>query len=56
MHLRRVGAFDEIGLVAIAHEQRFELLMADARQDGRIGDLVAVQIEDRQHRAVARPG
>ncbi len=27
--------------------------MADARQQGRIVDLVAVEIEDRQHRAIA---
>ncbi len=27
--------------------------MADARENGRIGDLVAVEVEDRQHGAVA---
>jgi hypothetical protein len=27
--------------------------VADAREDGRIGDLVAVEVEDRQHGAVA---
>ena len=46
-------AFHEIGRVAVADEQRFQLLVADARQDRRVGDLVAVEVQDRQHRAVA---
>ena len=48
-------AFDEVGLVAVAAEERFQFLVADARQDGRTGDLVAVEVQDRQHGAVARP-
>ena len=31
-----------------------ELLVADAGQDGRVGDLVAVQVEDRQHGPIVR--
>ena len=53
MHRRRIAPFHEIGLVAVADEQRFQLLVADPRKDRRIGDLVAVQVQDRQHRAVA---
>lgn len=44
---------DEIGLVSIAHEQIFELGVGDARQHRRVGDLVAIQMQNRQHRAVA---
>ncbi|SAL79986.1 hypothetical protein AWB67_05548 [Caballeronia terrestris] len=53
MHLCMVRSFDEIWLVSIAHEQRLEFLVADAREDGRVRDLVAVQVENRQHGAVA---
>jgi len=40
--------------VAVADEQRLQLLVADARENRGIGDLVAVQIQDRQYRAVTR--
>ncbi len=53
VHLGGVRALDEMRLVAVPDEQRLELLVADAREDGRVGDLVAVEVEDRQHRAVA---
>ena len=53
MHDSRVASFDEIRRVTVADEQRFELLVADARQDRWIGDLVAVEIQDRQHRTIA---
>ncbi len=33
-------------------EERDELILRDAREDRRVGDLVAVQVEDRQHGAV----
>ena len=52
VHFGRLRAFDEIRLVPVADEQRLQFLMADAREDGRVGDLVAVQVEDRQHRPV----
>ena len=54
VHGRRVVALHEVGLVAVADEQRAQLVVRDARQDGRVGDLVAVEVQDRQHRAVAR--
>ena len=54
VHGRRVVALDEVGLVAVADEQRAQLVVRDARQHGRVGDLVAVEVQDRQHRAVAR--
>ena len=49
-----VGALDPVRLVAVADEQALQLLARDARHDGRVGDLVAVQMEDRQDRTVRR--
>ena len=54
VHLFGVVAFDEIRRVAVAAEQLVQLLVADAREDVGIGDLVAVEVQDRQHRAVRR--
>ena len=54
VHRRRVVALDEVGLVAVADEQRAQLVVRDARQHGRVGDLVAVEVQDREHGAVAR--
>ena len=53
MHSGRIGALHEIRLVAIAAEQRLQLVMRDAGEDWRVGDLVPVQMQHRQHRAVA---
>jgi hypothetical protein len=53
VHFHRVGAFDEMRYIAVAHEQRLQLLVADPCEDRGIGNLVAVEIEDRQHGAVA---
>ena len=54
MHQRRIVALDEMRIVAVAAQQLGQFLAADARQHGRIGDLEAVEMQDRQHRAVAR--
>ncbi len=54
MHLFRIASFDEIGRVAIAAEQVFQLLMTDASENAGIGDLVAIEVEDRQNHAVGR--
>ena len=51
--LSRVGALDEVRRPAVAAEQALELLVADAGQDGGVVDLVAVEVKDGQHRAVA---
>ena len=50
--LRRVVALDEIRLVTVAAEERFQFVMRNARQHGRAGNLVAVQMQNRQHGAV----
>ena len=52
MHRTRLMPLDEMGLISVAAKQQFKLLMADARQHRRIGDLVAVEVQDRQHGAV----
>ena len=53
MHQCRFVAFDEKGCPAVAAQQLFELITRNARQHRRIRDLVTVQMQDRQHRAVA---
>ena len=53
VHLLRVVAFDEEGLPAAAAQELPELLIPDAGQDGGVADLVAVQVQDRQHGPVA---
>ena len=40
VHRSRIGAFNKIGLVAVADEQTLQLLMAHPGQDRWIGDLV----------------
>ena len=52
VHAARIAALDEIRCVAVADEQRLQLLMADAGQERRVIDLVAVEVQDRQHGAV----
>jgi hypothetical protein len=44
--------FDEMRGVAVAPQQLVQLLVADPGEHGGIGDLVAVEVEDRQDRAV----
>jgi hypothetical protein len=49
-----IAAADEQRPVAVALEERPQLGLGDARQHSGIGDLVAVQVQDRQHRAIPR--
>ena len=44
----------EVRLVAVALHQRTELLLGDAGEHGGVGNLVAVEMQDRQHRPVVR--
>jgi hypothetical protein len=48
----RVVAFDQVGLVSVAGQQRRKLIVADPDQDRRIGDLISVEVQDRQDRTV----
>jgi hypothetical protein len=52
VHLGRVVTFDEIRRVTVTAKERFQFVMRNARQHGRTGNLVAVQVQDRQHRAI----
>ena len=53
MHRPRIVALDEKRRIAIAAHEEFELLARDACEHGRVGDLVAVEMQNRQDRAVA---
>jgi hypothetical protein len=54
MHAFGVGTFDKVRRPAIAAKQALQFIVAYARQQGWIVDLVAVEMKDGQHRAVAR--
>ena len=49
----RVAPLDEVRLVAHALEELLQFVLGDAGEEAGVGDLVAVQVEDRQHAAVA---
>ena len=53
--VHRVGvvALHEVRRVAVTVEQRLQPVVAQAGKDRRIGDLVTVEVQDRQHRSVA---
>ena len=51
---RRVVAGDEVGRPPVPFEEARQLVVADAREHRGVGDLVPVEVQDRQHRAVAR--
>ena len=52
MHLFRLIAFHKVRRPAAAAQELLQFLMLDAGQDGRIADLVAVEVQDRQHGSV----
>ena len=52
MHHLGLVTLDKVRPPPVAAEQLFQFLMLDAREDSRVGDLVAVEMQDRQHRAV----
>ncbi len=54
VHRLRLVSLDEVGRVAVAAQEMLQLLAADAGQDRRVSDLVAVEVEDRQHGPVLR--
>ena len=53
MHDDRIVPFDEIRPITVAGEEALQLVVADPRQHRRAGDLVPVEMEDRQYGAVA---
>ena len=54
VHGGRIVASHETGAIAMPLEEGLQFRGRDARQQGRVGDLVAVQVQDGQHGAVAR--
>src|SRR5207342_2043862 len=54
VHRRRIVAGDEHWLVAVTDEELAQFVFRNARQNGGTGDLVAIQMQYRQHRAIAR--
>ena len=54
VHLGRITALNKMGRVAIAAEELIQFFVADTSQHARIGDLVPVQVQDRQHCSVGR--
>jgi hypothetical protein len=52
MHQLGLVTLDEVGRPPVAAEQLFQFLTGDAGEEGRVGDLIAVEMQDRQHRAV----
>ncbi len=53
MHRRWIVALDEVGRPTAAAQELLQLLVLDAGQHGRVADLVAVQMQDRQNGTVS---
>ena len=53
VHRRGIRALHEPRRVAVAFHQRAQLVLGNPREHGRVGDLVAVEMQHRQHRSVA---
>ena len=53
VHAVGIGTFDEVGRPAVPAQEVLQLFVADARQQRGIVNLVAVQVQDGQHRPVA---
>ena len=52
VHGDRITAFHKQGLPAVAPQQQLQFLMGDPGQQGWISDLVAVEVQHRQHGTV----
>src|ERR1700733_7615911 len=52
VHRKRLVAFDEVRFVAVSDQKRFQLIMRNAREDCRIRDLVAIEVQHRQDRSI----
>ena len=53
VHRQRVVSLDPMDLITVAFEELLDILIAVPAQHGGAGDLVAVQVQDGQHGAVA---
>ena len=52
MNVFGIITFNEIGFISVSLEELTQLLFGDTCQHGRIGDLVAVEVQNRKHGAV----
>ena len=52
VHQRGLVTFDEVRRPPISAEQLLQFLASDAGEQRRVGNLVAVEMQNRQHRAV----
>src|SRR5262245_14892718 len=52
VHFFRLFALDEIGGVAVAAEKVIQLFVTNPGQHAGIGDLVTVEVKDRQHNPI----
>ena len=52
VHFLWLTPLDEMRRIAIAAKEVVEFLVADPSQDAGIGNFVAVEVQDRQNRAV----
>ena len=53
MHLLRVIAFNKVRRPAAASKKLLQFLMLDTGQDGRVADLIAIEVEDWQHSSIS---
>src|SRR5947209_11292823 len=53
MHQLGVAAFDKVRRPAVAAKESLKLFVSDARKDGGIGDLVAIEVKDGKNGAIA---
>jgi hypothetical protein len=53
VHVGWVVAFDEVDRVAVTFEYGADLVVRGTPQDGGVGNLIAVEVQDRQDRSVA---
>ena len=54
MHERRIVTFDVMRFVAVAVHEIRQLRLVDASEHSWTGDLVAIEMENRQHSSIAR--
>ena len=54
MHGLRICALHKIRLITVTDQQAGQFFVTDARQNSRVGDLVAIEMQNWQHRAVLR--
>jgi hypothetical protein len=52
VHGRRIISVDKVNVITVSFEELLDILISVPAQHGGPGNLVAIQVEDRQHDAV----